>query len=346
VAALHAIWLWHDCPGATRRCCLWAFGFLIGVLPYMVGYWWISNAVGGVDQFFGFIAGSFRGLDVANSSLSLIQRANLGVQMIRNTLMDVGPTLMMLHAIPAASAPLIRIMLLIVLPATALATALGLGTLRVERSPARTGLIMMAGFALGFFALVLAFGDRLWFQHAVFMLLVPYLSLAFALEFFVSLIPRYSHVMTPIFTALLLPLLATNLIDRHTVFEQLRRTGGVGLASDAIVRFAEDSLRNASGAFMFFPDWGVFMPFLMITHGQIPYATAFDAKQVRRILCDGHDAIAAFVEGQSQSRVTKSVEAVDWTAPRVTIFRQRDGVPVLSEARWLASERPVGAECP
>ena len=44
------------------------------------------------------------------------------------------------------------------------------------------------------------------------------------------------------------------------------------MSSDAIDRFAIDSLSVKDPTFYFFPDWGVFMSFAMLTHGTLPYS--------------------------------------------------------------------------
>jgi hypothetical protein len=117
----------------------------------------------------------------------------------------------------------------------------------------------------------------------------------------------------------------------------LERTGGVGLASEAIERFAEDSRSNPESAFAFFPDWGVFMPFEMVTGGQIPLLADFSPEAARRKLCEGQDALLAIINDKGLDRLAPWIDAVGWGSPEIVVYRQRDNVPVLTSVRWRAS---------
>jgi hypothetical protein len=140
------------------------------------------------------------------------------------------------------------------------------------------------------------------------------------------------------------PFLVTNASDRQAVFLQLETTGGVGLSSDAIDRFVHDALQEKDATRFFFPDWGVFMQFAMLTRGTIPYTTSFSTEAAHAVLCAGQDAEVVTVAGQSDDRLKRWSTAMGWPY-ETSIFRQRDGTPVLLATLWKAKERPPGA-CP
>jgi hypothetical protein len=344
-AALHAWSLWRRDPEAVRRAGFWVFGFVLGISPTLFGYLLIMHAVGGWPRFVNLIANNVNGLQVGNSTATLSQRALYFIDMVRWTLLDVGPTKMMFQIYILPCAAWLKMALLVGLPGVAMAIALLRRAICDRRVPIFPGLGLIAGFVIGFFVMVIAFGSRLWLQHAVFLMPVLYLALAFALEFLVGLIPRYSNITTAASALVLVPFALTSFIDRQTIFQQLRQSGGVGLSSDAISHFAEASMRVPDRIHMFFPDWGLFMPFVMLTRGSFPYTVAptFDPAEAHRDLCRGEDAVVAIFATQPQNRLENWTKSIGWTPPVVTNYDQRNGVPALIEARWHAADRPVGA---
>ena len=200
------------------------------------------------------------------------------------------------------------------------------------------GIFLIFGFMIGMAGLFLAFGGRLWLHHAALILPMLYASLALSLEYTAN---KASLGRLAAWT-LALPLLLLgigNAIDRQTITLALERTGGVGLASDAIDRFAQDSAGNPDPTFGFFPDWGIFMPFEMVTGGRIPLKAdpAFNPSEVRRKLCEGRDALLAIINDRGVDRLPPWIDAVGWGAPEIVVYRQRDDVPVLTSVRWRPS---------
>ena len=206
-----------------------------------------------------------------------------------------------------------------------------------------TGIVFIASLFLGMACLFVIFGDRLGFHHVA--LTLPLLYLAFALC--IESIAHAASISGRAQLALALPLVILgigNAIDRQSVFLDLERTGGVGLASDAIERFAEDSLTNPAPTFAFFPDWGIFMPFEMVTGGKIPLLTEFSPEAARRKLCEGQDALLAIINDEGVDRLAPWIDAVGWGSPEVVVYRQRDDAPVLTSVRWRASA-PADPAC-
>jgi hypothetical protein len=190
--------------------------------------------------------------------------------------------------------------------------------------------------------LALVFGDRLWAHHFAALVPILYAGFIIALDRIAACLP-WVGARAVLSGAVVVPLAFVNGINHQVFVTELRATGGVGLASDAIVRFAEQSQSSAPRTHFFFPDWGVFMPFAMITAGRFPYDMSFDPVAARRELCGGHDVVLALVHADGDSRLEGWARSVDWGSPGIEAYRQRDGTIVLDVARWRADSRPSSA---
>jgi 4-amino-4-deoxy-L-arabinose transferase-like glycosyltransferase len=337
--AVLAFCRWRRMAAAKSLMHCWVGGFVLGVLPYALGLLVVFVSTGGLRPFYWYLMSTLHHLDVQKSAFSVGQRLGYFVALVHGTILDTGPAEMMLGKAVALEMPVLKTLVLLVVPVAAILPGLG----ALSR---RAGLLTIAGMVLGFLVLVLGFGDRLWFHHAALLLPVLYAALALALErfawLFAALGPRRVGLAAALVAA---PFLIANAADRQAVFVQLRITGGVGLSSDAIDRFAEDSLRETTPVYAFFPDWGVFMPFAMLTHGSIPYTTVFTQARARERLCTGQDAEVVTVVGQPENRVPERIATVGWPRPEVTQYDQRDGTPVLHVVRWRAANRAPDS-CP
>jgi hypothetical protein len=343
IAALHALWRWRGNLGRPNVLLWWIGGLALGGSPYILGVLLILIATGGLHDFLHFISVNLSTLEVAQSPLSLRQRAGYFVSMVSWTVLDVGPAAMMLHKSVPLFLPNTKFVLLLIIPALGLVA----GLTRRLRSP---GLVIAVGFFLGTAGLVGVFGNRVWLHHMALLVPVMYIAMALTLEQLATYCVRYSVILT-IAIVPILPLLVGNAVDQQSVLFDLTQTGGVGLASDAIERFAEDSLQTPVPTHAFFPDWGVFMPFEMITRGQIPLTTGFTPLEAQRTLCAGRDVLLGLMDnsiavGQPGSdRLPAWIKAVGWGQPDLATYRQRDQVPVITAIRWHASASPHPA-CP
>lgn len=334
--ALLALYRWRGLSRGTML--FWAAGFCAGVVPYLIGVIAILIATGGLHGFLAFMRGYLLSLNAQGSPLPLLQRVHFFYYLLHGSILDIGPSLMMLHVTTPLILPGWKFFLLLLIPVVAVVSALA----RLERI---TSLLFVIGLLAGFLLLVIVFGNRLWFHHAALLLPVLYAGLAVSLERIAFCFPvRFLRSVEIIYVVVLAPLLIANASDRQAVFLQLEKTGGVGLSSDAIDHFAEDTLREKDATHVFFPDWGVFMQFAMLTRGTIPYSTDFSLEEAKGVLCGGHDAEVVLVAGKADDRLKRWDTALGWPAA-TSIYAQRDGTPVLLTARWRAAERPPGM-CP
>ena len=323
--AAHAAVRWRDRPNRVRLVRWWITGFAIGVSPYAIGLVLILVATGGWANFVSLLNNNLHTLNVGESSLSLSGRFVYFVQMVRGTVLGVGQSAVLLAHPAALSFPVLKQVILIAIP------AVGLFVACVRRTNlARFGFFIasVSGLAL----LFLIFGARVWLTHAVVLLPVLYIGLALTLQ----LLPR-NPLGFGVIACVMAPLVAGNANDRQTFLFALDRTGGAGLSSDSYERFVTDIMHDPRPVHVFFPDWGLFMPFAMITRGSVPFTPEFLPEAARGVLCDGRDVIVALVAGKNPDRIPLWIDQVGAGPPARGRYFQRDGVPALDILRWNAS---------
>jgi hypothetical protein len=336
--ALHAAWRWGARSDQRALALAWLAGAAIGTSPYLLALLLMTIANGGVHGMLQAINTSVTSLAIT-TKLSLPQRLGFFAKMAVWTIHGAGPAAAMLHRPAPQSMAALKTVLLLAIPTSGLLLSLA----RPPRSP---GLVVIAGCLAGCAALFAVFGNRLWLHHAVPILPLLYIGLALTLDLLASWAkPRRALLATLAACAVAAPLLAANWLDQQATFGALETTGGVGLASEALDRFAADSAAAAARTSAFFPDWGVFMPFEMITHGRIPISTGFPPEAARQALCHGRDVLVALVDARKPDRLEGWIGEVGWGQPDITPYYQRDGVPVLTAIRWHASAK-AHAPCP
>src|SRR6185295_19079658 len=134
-----------------------------------------------------------------------------------------------------------------------------------------TGLLrILLGMQLCFTAWALYFGGLLWAHHYEPLVPIAYGTMAAALATLVTTTPtrarRWLRATYAAPFALLFELNAAGDLDEAEV---LRQTGGVGLYSDAINRFADDVLRDHATDYILMPDWGLFTSLVFLTEGTV-----------------------------------------------------------------------------
>lgn len=329
--ALLALYRWRDAFWTAKL--FWIAGFCVGVVPYLIGVVAIMIATGGMHGFVALMCSYLLSLNVQGSPMSLLQRVDFFYYLLHGSILDIGPSLMMLHAVTPLQIPAWKLVLLLLVPGAAILSGL-------LRPGPIIGLLFILGLLAGFFVLVVVFGGRLWFHHAALLIPVLYAGLALSFERIAICFPtRSSSIVETACVIILIPFLITNASDRQAVFLQLETTGGVGFSSDAIDHFAYDSLREKGATHVFFPDWGAFMQFAMLTRGSIPYSTEFSVDEAKAVLCNGQNAEVVMMAGKSDDRLKQWNAALRWQAA-TSIYAQRDGTPILLVARWSAAGHP------
>ena len=324
--------MWRLANGRARIA--WLLGAAAGASGYAAGVLLGIVSAGGVPVFLARLGATVHALDPGQSSLPLTDRLALFGSLARLALTSDGNLRMMLNAgSPAPAAGLF--LMAAVVPA---------GLLLARRGPA---IPLLLGIVLGYLLLVLTFGDRLWAHHLSGLVVVAHGLLACVL----AALPMRSAARPLALAIALAPLLALNLGQRAHALERLAQTGGVGLSSDAITRFARHMDAMRPRPVVFTPDWGVMMPLSLLTRGAFPVIDGFLPEAARARLCGGDDIVVAAVvteattaTGAHEARVAAWGEAIGWGAPERQAFAQRGGEPVLVALTWRASARPA-ARC-
>jgi len=328
-AATHLWWNLRINPQRGPQLIYWFAGLALGASPYLIGYTLMFFATGGAKGFERFLTSALENTAPGRSKFSPWQGTQYFMTLVSRTVSFEGQTSVMLNMTFTPYFHHLKRFLLIDTTIIYLVFSL----LFVRKL---TGIVLIAGLFSGMVCLFAVFRDRLGFHHVAMTLPLLYLALALCIEH----IADAASVLGRAKWVLALPFLILgigNAIDRQQVMLELERTGGVGLASDAIERFAADSLTNPDATFGFFPDWGIFMPFEMVTGGQIPLLTEFSPDAARRKLCEGQDALLAIMNDHGLDRLPPWIGAVDWGTPEMVTYRQRDNVPILTSVRWRSS---------
>jgi len=331
--ALFAVHRWRNSHSLYGLLVAFSVGFAGGCTLYAAGFLGMIFELGGWDPFWEYISAAMTGLNINQSRLPIMERVSLFYKMITSTLQGSGPAFLILREAGSTfELSNVKLCILFLLPSIGLVTALR------YNGPQSRGLWLMSGFVLGNAVLFVTFGSRLWLHHSSAMLPVFYVAMAIALDRFVSIVKPWAdrRIVRTVTLLSLLPIYATNMINAQDMFMRLEVTGGVGLASDAINRYSTDSLKDPD-TYRFFPDWGVFMPFAMLTRGSIPYSMDFSIIPAKQKLCSGTDIEVVLVAMQPQDRLGRWTEELGIGAPEETIYRQRNGIDVLRVARWRSN---------
>ncbi len=316
-----------DLPGATGRQRLarlawWCGGFGAGALPYVVGYALLLESQGGFAAGWAYIVSTQATLGNAIPVTTLQQRYAHFEMILGQVFGNAANHWPMFGApgfVPGAGA---KTALLLALPPL-------LWVVAEFRRCAPPMLRLLLGMQVAFAAGALLFGGRLSGHH--YMPLVPLAYAALAVASAALLADegatggRRWLVGVP-FTLLL----ALNAAGSAGEAATLRRTGGVGLYSDAINTFAADLLRERPRDVVFLPDWGLLMPAAFLTGGKVELVSLVeDYAAARHFLCGGRDVSVALVTGDRAARLDAWQRELGGVAPSSREYRQRDGAVVF-----------------
>jgi len=199
-----------------------------------------------------------------------------------------------------------------------------------------------AGLPISFFAISLLFGNRLGGHHYMSFLPLSYVALALGLVAARPGTPPSRAVASGVALLCFGAIAAINVGATQREFANLERTGGVGLYSDAVNRLAADVAALPAKPLVYFPDWGLALPVILISGGSVPASAFVDAEEARRRLCGGRDIAIAIVGDDRSGRFASWARDFDWGPPRVTTYAQRDGAMVAQLGIFRAAERKVG----
>lgn len=317
------IWLWSRARAGTaqawRDLGRFGAGLLVGVAGYVVGYALIAREEGGLGALARYVAEQQRAIGAFASPMTLAERIRFVEWMIVGVFGNGYHHSLMFgeegYRLPWTAA---RLILLVGAPLVLLAAAWWLR--------AATPLLrLVAALAPGFCAFALAFGDRLGGHHFTSLLPLGYAGLALGIHAAASASPRTRLAAYPSALAAFALLVAVNVQGRREEMATLVATRGVGLFSDAVNRLPADLMARSPRPFVFFPDWGLALPFAYLTRASVPSTSDGTPEMGRRLLCAGRDVSIALIDGDRAARREEWRAALAWDAPVVEPYRQADG---------------------
>jgi hypothetical protein len=188
---------------------------------------------------------------------------------------------------------------------------------------------LVAALAPSFCLIALVFGGRLGGHHFVSLLPLGYAALALGAASLGTASARVRRPVQLATTAALALLVALNVQGHRQEVARLVATRGAGLYSDAVNRLATDLLAQTPRPFVFFPDWGLALPFAFLTRASVPSTSDGTPELGRRLLCEGRDVAIALIDGDRALRRDEWQARLAWEAPVVRPYRQADGVTVF-----------------
>jgi hypothetical protein len=325
---------------------VWSAGLFVGLLPYAVGFVLMAINKGSFASFFEYVAGLLNGLQVAKAHTDSMGRFEAVWTYFLGLVNHTAQSGYWTTGVQSLQGGVVKAVGLALLPPVLLLVAELRGTAtRASR--------LLIGLSASFFLAASIFGARLGSHHFGPVMILLYLALSQTLfdALRSKLVPNWLSEQRDvnkgqlIAVSTLVLVCAYNLHAQLVSRDQLRQTGGTGLYSDAINRFAADINANHRSAIHFMPDWGIWMPTVFLTGGKVDIVGDENFKHARWLLCQNREARWVFVEGNRKERIESVTTRLDWDPPEVTSWRQRDGKVVFDVATFMPSRPSESGRC-
>ena len=321
------VWLWSKARAGSGRAWRdvvhWSLGLVLGVAGYLFGFALIAREEGGLAALVSYVADQQRALGAFASPMTLAERIRFVADMVVGVFGNGWHHSLVFaewnYALPGTPA---RMLLLLGAPVVLLGIA---ESLRAATPVQR----LVAALAPSFCLIALVFGGRLGGHHFVSLLPLGYAALALGAASLGTASARVRRPVQLATTAALALLVALNVQGHRQEVARLVATRGAGLYSDAVNRLATDLLAQTRRPFVFFPDWGLALPFAFLTRASVPSTSDGTPELGRRLLCEGRDVAIALIDGDRALRRDEWQARLAWEAPVVRPYRQADGVTVF-----------------
>jgi 4-amino-4-deoxy-L-arabinose transferase-like glycosyltransferase len=331
-ALVAGAWLWsrsRSGPGAaTGDVARFGLGLVLGVSGYLLGYALVAREEGGFGALVAYLADQQRSLGAFASPMTLAERVRFVAAMVAGVFGNGWHHSLIFgeadYRLPGTAA---KMLLLLGAPLALLALA--------ERRGSATPMQrLVVALAPTFCLFALIFGGRLGGHHFMSLLPLGYAALALGLADVVRCADASRGIARAATLAAFALLAAYNIQGHREEMAQLVATRGVGLFSDAVNRLPTDLMAQARKPYVFFPDWGLALPFAFLTRASVPSTSGGTPALGRRLLCEGRDVAIALIEGDRAARRDEWQAALSWDAPLVQTYRQADGGVVFELATF------------
>lgn len=311
--------------GVGRRLLAWGAGFVVGMLPYVIGYIELAVALGGMGPLIAWMRNvlGVLGPTVVHETYGeglghVLGYALWGLAGLGNEHMVIGEAVSLpLAGWRTGCVALAGIVCL-------------LGTWWEWSERPRLAKVLLAGVALpvAYIGLAAGFGSRLDVHHFTVLVAVGYVLLGLAACWLALRLPqgRWLGGMAAVLAASLFLL---NVVQQNRVHARLTATGGVGMSTDALPALARTALTERAHAVWFFPEWGFFMPFAFLTANQVPYENELTVASLERHAVSGKEMRVAFWKEENQRMYREVLEQAGIRNIELRQMHRRDGQVAL-----------------
>jgi 4-amino-4-deoxy-L-arabinose transferase-like glycosyltransferase len=329
-AVLALLLFWRRADTTRVTLLRWGGGFVLGMLPYVLGYAWAIGTLGGITPFLDWLPTVLGGLHPLSESHGYLAGLSTAFGLAHLALLNIGNELMVLGE--AQSGEGLRFWPLLVVAAL-VTCAIALASRWRSGLRERQGLIWLAAMPLCYVLVAAIFGSRLWAHHYSVLVAFAYIVLGLALyevhRYLRGRITAKRLVAIPIFVILACAMLWANVAQQNRFFQRLEQTGGVGMASNASTALAESALAERDRAVYLFPEWGFFMPFAFLTGNQVHYELEVTQAALSRHMGARDHVRLAFWNARDADRYRQSLSTLGVRDLRLYTFLRRDGAPAL-----------------
>ena len=329
----------------------WIIGIAIGLFPYVLGYVSLFVKFGGIKPGFAWLSQSFFSMRILESTLPLSGKFAHALELLNLALNNIGNVAMIFTETKAYD-DLVQIGFAVKAKIIFMYSALVLGIIFAlmyykKREPdAHAVGRQMVALPLSFFFFAALLGSRLWVHH--FSVFVPLFYLVCAItvnEVYELLKPRLASVMPvqneiPI-SIIFAILLFFNFQQQQVFFKNLEITGGAGKTTNALSRLAEEALTAQGKEVYFFPEWGFFPSFNLLTGNLIPYEVEFDSIRIQKFAQSGRDIRVAFWKETDKANYLSILKHEGIDNGSVRTFYRRDGEPAFYMISASYPKRPT-----
>ena len=310
-------------------------GIAVGGSLYVLGYALMIVNTGGLAGAWSHVTAVQPSLGIAGASVSLDMRLQHVMMVWRMVVSNAWHhALMFADDTPTVGADW-KFGLLVLVP---FALWIWLEMRRLATALLRIALGLQISFLFG----ATLFGTRLAGHHFMPMVPLIYAGLAASIDAVRRSIGA-ARAFNIVAGGAVAVILALNVIGDVREVDTLRRTGGVANYSDAINRLGADLLAGDHNRLLILPDWGLYMPTAFLTQATMEMASHDDYALARQRLCEGKDVVVGLIAGERAARFLEWQRKLDWTAPEIRAYHQRDGNVVFEVGTF--SGRHANSRC-
>lgn len=302
-------------------------GFVVGMLPYVVGYVSLIAKVGGIGAALQTIGVALHNYKPLSSNLTFFGALVYPVKMARVAMTNIGNEAMIFRQASGGIWPEIRVAAFSAIFLFGLILLLFRPKLRSKESLLALLLVILPCSYLLAAAL---FGNRLGAHHFIVLTPLSYLLCGVIIGKIASLARNQAGGKAGFYfwwvgLAAAAVLVTANLWQQNAFFTRLEQTGGVGKASNALTTLAEGALSSQRDAFYVFPEWGFFMSFAFLTKNEVPYGIGCATEDIQSYMKRSGEIRIAFWELKDQDKYISILRKAGIHSPELIPFFQRDG---------------------